>query len=257
MLREVNGVLTYAILYSLSMVVFFLIALWLCHKYKIRLRVGVALGVCYVSSMNTGARFLYDILNSRFEILNYFDPAYYMKPGMWGGPLVYLAIATVGAILLVRDKKGTLDIMVMSLPVPMILAKIACFVNGCCYGAVSNIMWAVKFPAGGTERTAPPGVPLHPTQIYEILVLIIIIVVFLFLDKERWKGILMAWFIALYGFGRFLAEFFREPENLNRIIGTLTLSQLICFAAAFIASIALLAEWRYGTIASLIKRIES
>lgn len=37
-------------------------------------------------AMNTGARLIYDILHSRVDFPNYFDPEYYMKPGMWGGP---------------------------------------------------------------------------------------------------------------------------------------------------------------------------
>jgi len=253
MFREISGTLTYAVIYTLSMVVFMLLALWFCRQKKISLRNGVALGIYYIWSMNTGARILYDILNNRFIWSNYFDPAYYMEPGLWGGPLVYLAIAVTITLLLVRDRQNMLDIIVLALPVPMILAKVACFVNGCCYGAVSGLPWAVIFPEGGTERTAPAGVPLHPTQLYEILVLVVIAVVFMTLDQKRWRGTLLAWFVMLYGFGRPLAEFFRAPEKLNAIIGPLTLSQVICLSAAFISGIALIAEWSFGTIRTLTK----
>ena len=58
----------------------------------------------------------------------------------------------------------------------MIMAKVACFANGCCYGAVCSLPWAVTFPEGGTERTAPAGLALHPTQLYEILMLAVIAV---------------------------------------------------------------------------------
>jgi phosphatidylglycerol:prolipoprotein diacylglycerol transferase len=190
--------------------------------------------------MNTGARILYDILNNRFDWINYFDPAYYMKPGMWGGPLVYLAIATAGTLLLARDRRSMLDIVVLTLPVPMILAKVACFANGCCYGAVCSLPWAVTFPEGGTERTAPAGVALHPTQLYEILVLAVIMVVLVALGRGRWRGTLLAWFVMLYGIGRSLTEFFRAPEKLNAVIGPLTLSQAVCLAAALIAGLALI-----------------
>jgi phosphatidylglycerol:prolipoprotein diacylglycerol transferase len=242
MLREINGVLTYAIIYSLGMMAFVLIALWLCRRKEIPIRNGVLLGLCYIWSMNTGARILYDVLNNRFNWLNYFDPAYYMEPGMWGGPLMYLAIATAGTLLLARDRRSMLDITVLALPVPMILAKVACFANGCCYGAACSMPWAVTFPEGGTERTAPAGVPLHPTQLYEIMVLAIIVVIFVVLDRKRWKGTLLAWFAMLYGVGRPLTEFFRSPEKLNAIIGPLTLSQAICLTAALVAGLALIAS---------------
>jgi phosphatidylglycerol:prolipoprotein diacylglycerol transferase len=256
MLREINGILTYAIIYTMSMTVFMLLALWFCRRREIPLRNGILLGLCYIWSMNTGARILHDILNDRFEWVNYFDPSYYMEPGLWGGPLAYLAIATAGTLLLARDQRNMLDIVVLALPVPMILNKVACFAGGCCYGAVSNLPWAVAFPEGGTERTAPAGVSLHPTQLYEILVLVIIGVVFLLLDRKRWKGTFLAWFIMLYGIGRPITEFFRAPEKLDAVVGPLTLSQSVCFAAALVAGVALILEWRFGTIVSWIKKIE-
>ncbi len=256
MLREINGVLTYAIIYSLGMMTFVLIALWLCRREEIPLRSRVLLGLCYIWSMNTGARIFYDILNDRFDWLNYFDPAYYMKPGMWGGPLVYLAIATAGTLLLARDRRSMLDIVVLTLPVPMIQAKNACFANGCCYGAVCSLPWAVTFPEGGTERTAPAGVALYPTQLYEIIVLAIIVVFFVVLDRKRWKGTLLAWFVMLYGVGRPLAEFFRAPEKLDAVIGPLTLSQAICFVAALVAGIALIIVRHLGLVGPRANKIE-
>jgi len=206
--------------------------------------------------MNTGARILYDILNNRFDWLNYFDPGYYMEPGMWGGPLVYLVIASMGTLLLARDRRSMLDIVVLTLPAPMILAKVACFANGCCYGSVCSLPWAVIFPEGGTERTAPAGVPLHPTQLYEILVLVVIAVVLVALEKKRWRGTLLVWFVMLYGIGRPLTEFFRAPERLDAVIGPLTLSQAICFAAALIAGLTLIVVWHLGVIGPRTDMIE-
>lgn len=240
MLREINGALTYAIFYTLSMIIFMLLALWLCRRRGLPLINGVLLGLCYIWSMNTGARIMYDILNNRFDWSNYIDPAYYMEPGMWGGPLVYLTIAITGTLLLARDRRSMLDIVVMTLPIPMILAKVACFMNGCCYGAACHLPWAVTFPAGGTERTAPPGVALHPTQLYEIIVLTIVILAFVMLDRQRWKGTLIVWFVMLYGIGRPITEFFRDPERLKIVIGPLTLSQAVCFVGAILAGLILI-----------------
>jgi len=257
MLRDkIDGILAYSIFYTLGMVAFVLLALWLCRRRGIPLRNGLLLGLCYIWSMNTGARILHDILNDRFEWVNYFDPGYYFEPGLWGGPLAYLAIATAGTLLLARDRRNMLDIVVLALPVPMILAKVACLVSGCCYGAVSNMPWAVTFPEGGTERTAPAGVALHPTQLYEILVLAVIVAIFVILDRKRWSGTLPVWFVLLYGVGRPLAESFRAPEKINAVIGPLTLSQAVCSVGALIAGLLLVVEWRFGTIVSWIKKIE-
>lgn len=246
MLRDSNGILAYAILYTLGMVAHMSVAIWLCHRRNIPIRFGIALGLCYIWSMNTGARILYDIMNSRFEFLNYFDPGYYMKPGMWGGPLVYLAIASLGALFLTRYRRNMLDIVVLTLPLPMILSKAACFVNGCCHGAICNLPWAVVFPEGGTERTAPAGVPLHPTQLYEILVVVIVGAALIVLSNKGKKGTLIVWFVLLYGIGRPLTEFFRSPEHLNTVIGPLSLAQVICFTGALIAGFVLIVVRPFG-----------
>jgi phosphatidylglycerol:prolipoprotein diacylglycerol transferase len=240
MLREIGGILTYKIVYVLSMLTFVVLALWLCRRQKIPLRIGVALGLCYIWGMNMGARMLYDLLNHRFHLPNYFDPAYYMQRGMWGGPLAYLAVATAVTLLLAHEKKRLLDLIVLTLPLPMILAKVACFANGCCYGAPCNLPWAVTFPAGADYYTAPPGIPRHPTQLYEILVLGVVQVTFLKLDRQRWKGLLMAWFVMIYGIGRPLAEFFRASEKRILFIGPFTLSEALCLTAALVAGIVLI-----------------
>jgi phosphatidylglycerol:prolipoprotein diacylglycerol transferase len=130
----------------------------------------------------------------------------------------------------------------MSVPVPWIFAKIGCLFNGCCFGKESSLPWAITFPEAA--RGAPPGVPLHPTQIYEILVVACILVVFKKLDYVRWRGTMLLWFLALYGTGRAATDFFRGDFDHHIYIGPLTLSQLICFAAAG-ASIILLFLWRH------------
>jgi len=102
--------------------------------------------------------------------------------------------------------------------------------------------WAITFPEGA--RGAPAGVPLHPTQIYEILVVVCILIVFKKLDYKRWAGAMLLWFLALYGTGRAATEFFRGDSDRQVLVGPLTLSQLICLIAAG-ASIILLCLWRH------------
>ncbi|MEW5702467.1 MAG: prolipoprotein diacylglyceryl transferase family protein [Candidatus Zixiibacteriota bacterium] len=232
--------MTYAIVYTVGMVTQVALAVWLCRRRGVTVMGGIALGLCYAFAMNTGARILYDILNRRFSLPNYFDPGYYMQRGMWGGPLVYLALALAGVLILARDRRQMADVVALTLPVPMILAKVSCFMNGCCYGAPCRLPWAVSLPPGSDYYTAPPGIPRHPTQIYEIVVLGIVQVVFLALNRERWKGTLVLWFLVLYGIGRPVTEFFRAAEKRIVVWGPLTSSQIVCLAAALAAGIALM-----------------
>ncbi|MCP4248483.1 MAG: prolipoprotein diacylglyceryl transferase [bacterium] len=257
MWRETGSLLTYSIVYGLSMVAHIGLAIWICRRRRIRIRVGIALGLCYVWGMMVGAHVLYDLLHRSFDWHNYLDPGYYFKSGMWGGPLAYLAIATPAALLLARDRRAMLDLIARTLVVPMMLAKAACFANGCCYGAASRWPWAVTFPPGGEDYTAPAGIARHPTQLYEILVLVIIQAVFLRLDERRWKGTLMAWLVMFYGAGRALSEVFRAAERHEAVVGPLSSSQVACLAGALVAGLALLVVRPRRAVAAVPATVEA
>jgi len=234
------GLKTYPFVYVLSMLVHLGLALVYCRRMKLPLKAGIWMGLCYFFGMAVGARILYDILHERFAWRNYVDIHYYFSDGLWGGPLAYLGLATACILLLGRDKRSLLDAMVLALPVPMILAKLACFYNGCCYGAESTLPWALTFPEGAE---AEADVFRHPTQLYEMLVLFVIIFVFQILDRDRWHGALVLWFVGLYGLGRPLTEFFRAAGDRVPRVGPLTDSQVVCLGAAAVAAVVLLA-WR-------------
>lgn len=226
----------YTVVYILSMVACFVAADFWCRRLALSRRVGLWLGVLYVFGMAVGARILYDVLEHRFDLRNYLRLGYYFEYGLWGGPLAYLMLASLFAILH-RRRRDVLDVMVLALPLPMALAKLACFSNGCCYGLPCDWPWCVAFPEGAD---APPGIARHPTQLYEILVMLVIGAVLTRLDRNRWAGLLPIWFVFLYGLGRPLTEWFRAPDPMRPSAGALTTSQLVCLVAALGAAFALL-----------------
>lgn len=229
----IGSLRTYMIFYGLSMAAHMWLAIRLCRKRGVTWKAGLALGLCYFWGMCVGARILYDILNSRLDWHNYLDIGFYFTIGAWGGPLAYLIMALTGVALLARDRRMMFDVVVLTLPVPMILAKVACFVNGCCYGAESTVTWAMPLVEGAR---GPAGIPRHSTPLYEILVLIVVMIVFSRLDHQRWKGTFVLWFVLIYGLGRPLTELFRAPDELRMPIGPFSASQLTCVAAAVVAA---------------------
>jgi len=195
-----------------------------------------------MEGMIVGAKILYDIQNSQFDFRALLSIRHYMQGGVWGGLLAYFILALPLALILTKNKRAALDLVAMSIPIPWVFTKLGCLFNGCCYGKASSVPWAITFPEAA--RGAPPGVSLHPTQIYEILVVMCIIIVFKKLKYEKWRGAMLFWFLALYGIGRAATEFFRGDFDHHLFVGPLTLSQLICLVAAG-ASIILLFLWRY------------
>ncbi len=123
--------------------------------------------------------------------------------------LVYyggLALAVPACLLLVRrlglPAGDVADSVGLALPLSLAIARVGCFLNGCCGGKPSGLPWAVTFPGSLS--------PVHPTQLYE-MVLDLALFAFLLAARKRlrrgWDLFLLS--LAGYGLVRFINEFFR------------------------------------------------
>lgn len=229
----------YTVAYALSVLSHIYFAQRWCRKLALPRQAGLWLSGCYLFGTAVGARILYDLLHRKFNPANYLHPSYYFSDGLWGGPLAYLFLASLFILVHGTRWRRTLDLMVLSLPMPMVLAKVACLFNGCCFGIPCDWPWCVTFPYGAQ---APAGIARHPTQAYEVIVLLFIWVVLITLERPRWSGLLTLWFVALYGVGRSFTEFFRVLNERSPSAGFLSTSQAICLAGAVIAVLLL---WIY------------
>lgn len=233
---KIFGIPTYAIFYIGGMVAHFAITRRLARTWNISLKISYLVSMCYFLGMTVGAGLLYDLWHDTIRTARVFSPQRYFEGGFWGGPLAYLGLAVPMAWCLAIDKRAAVDMTALSLPVPMILAKIGCLSQGCCYGKPCALPWAIFFPH--ETPTAPAGVALHPTQVYEVLVLAIVGITLLKLDRQRWKGTYLLWFLLLYGVGRPLTEFHRGDLK-GSWVGPLSASQVVCLAAAAAAVLGL------------------
>lgn len=221
---------TYSIFYSIGILSHYIISCLLAGRLGLRRRVWIAVSVCYNLGMIIGAKVLYDIQHTQLDFRALLSISHYMKGGFWGGLLAYLCLSVPLVLVLSKHRRAELDLIALSIPVPWIFVKLGCLFNGCCYGRECSMPWAITFPEGA--RGAPVGIPLHPTQIYEILVVLCILGVFTIL-KHRWgSGTMLLWFLILYGLGRAATELWRGDVDHHLYIGPLTLSQLICLAVA-------------------------
>ncbi len=127
--------------------------------------------------------------------------------------LVYyggLFLAIPCCILLVKRLKLPLgpvaDSVGLVLPLSIAIARVGCFLNGCCAGKPSGLPWAVTFTGTTTA--------VHPTQLYELILDLFAFSV-LFLIRKRlhrdWGLFLLS--LAAYGIIRFIIEFFRFHSN--------------------------------------------
>ena len=89
------------------------------------------------------------------------------------------------------------------------IGRVGCTINGCCYGASSYLLWAVTWTHPNTY--APLGIPVHPTQVYELLWDLLVFALLWCLLRGRLKqpGSLFAAYLTLYSLGSFSIRFLR------------------------------------------------
>lgn len=233
---------TYGIFYFGGIILHFIVGWRIAKHSGLKRRVWIVAGMCYMLAMTVGAKILFDLSVSDLDFSALLTLQRWTRGGLWGGLLAYFPLA-ISAVLILSDRKAAaLDLVAASVPGPWIMAKLGCFFNGCCYGRPCSLPWAVTFPEGA--RGAPAGVPLHPTQLYEILLMAAILAVFKLLASDRWRGTKLLWFLALYGLGRALTDFLRGDAERPHAIETLTMTQRICLGAAAVAFVVLVIFWR-------------
>ena len=105
-----------------------------------------------------------------------------------------------------------LDAAAAAGPIGIFFGRIANFINGELWGRPATVPWAVIFP------DAPPihgvNVPRHPSQLYAAVIegLVVFIVAQWVFHHQRRIGMTTAAVCITYGVGRFVDEFWRQPD---------------------------------------------
>lgn len=106
------------------------------------------------------------------------------------------------------------DVTAAVVPIGLLFGRIANFINGEVYGRLTDVPWAVDFPARVLSQTDVAG-PRHPTQLYEaFLEGIVLFLLLRFLTHSRLSlkrpGLTAGTFLAGYALARIGVEFFKE-----------------------------------------------
>ena len=129
------------------------------------------------------------------------------------------------------------DAVAPALAVGVTLGRIGCFLNGCCFGSVCELPWAVRYARGShawlaqIEQGVLPliadySLPVHPTQLYSAFAGAAILAILCgYYPRRRRDGEVMALLMVLYPLTRWLIECLRGDEPA--ILAGMTLSQNI------------------------------
>lgn len=114
-----------------------------------------------------------------------------------------------------------LDVVGLAVPVGYIFGRIGNFLNQELVGKVTNVPWGIYVD----------GVMRHPSQLYEAVIegIVVATIIYLYRNHKRFEGELFALYGILYGIARFIAEFWREPDQQIGYLccGWLSMGQLM------------------------------
>ncbi|MDN3920247.1 prolipoprotein diacylglyceryl transferase [Roseateles violae] len=164
------------------------------------------------------------VLGGRLGYVLFYKPGYYLhnlgeifavwKGGMafHGGLLGVLVAMALFARLRGRSFFEVTDLIAPCVPTGLAAGRIGNFINGELWGRAASpeLPWAMVFP-----QAHDGGLPRHPSQLYQFLGegLLLALLLWLYARKPRATGQVSGLFLVGYGFFRFLAEFFREPDD--------------------------------------------
>ena len=144
-----------------------------------------------------------------WDLLRLWDGGMSFHGGVLGTLVAILWVSRRGSLSFIR----VCDYIAVNVGFGMMFGRLANFVNGELWGrvATSDVPWAMVFPGAGP-------LPRHPSQLYEALLegaLVIAVMLPLFWKtRARFRpGLMVGTFTALVAGGRFVAEFYRQPDE--------------------------------------------
>lgn len=171
------------------------------------------------------------ILGGRLGFVLFYMPGHYLShpleiPMIWQGGMAFhgglLGVVLAVWIFCARNRlplASVSDLLALATPVGLLLGRLANFVNAELWGRPSDVPWAVIFPGQLAQDCGQPFGELcarHPSQLYEAtLEGLLLLIVLLWMVNRGWlkrPGAVAGTFFMGYGFGRFIVEFFRQPD---------------------------------------------
>ena len=223
-------VTSYGVLVALGFVAGFWTASRRCVRDGFHPEQILDLGPWLIFGAIIGARVLY--------VVSYWNEEYAGHSilqifAVWRGGLVFyggLIGASLGTLLFALWRKLAVwklaDALAPSIALGSFFGRLGCLMNGCCYGRACSLPWAIKFPE--VSRAAPPGVPLHPTEIYDALANLACYFFLAWLyRRKKFDGQVFTAFMVLYALARSTVEVFRGDYPEHYLGGWATPAQLI------------------------------
>ena len=163
------------------------------------------------------------VLGGRLGYVLFYKPGYYLAHplevlAVWKGGMSFhggfLGVALALVLFAWQRKRSFLnvaDLVAPCAPTGLASGRIGNFINGELWGRAADpaLPWAMVFPQSGTMT------PRHPSQLYQFAMegLLLFVLLWWYGRQQRAPGRVAAAFLTGYGMFRFIAEYFREPDD--------------------------------------------
>jgi phosphatidylglycerol:prolipoprotein diacylglycerol transferase len=176
------------------------------------------------------------VLGGRLGYVLFYNATYYLSNpieifSVWTGGMSFHGglLGVIVAVLIFAGRFNTSFFAVADFLAPLcapglMAGRIGNFINQELWGRVSEVPWAVVFPAAGP-------LPRHPSQLYEAGLegVVLFFLVWFFSAKPRPAGRVSGMFLLGYAVMRLVVEMFREPDaHLGFIfLESITMGQIL------------------------------
>jgi phosphatidylglycerol---prolipoprotein diacylglyceryl transferase len=163
------------------------------------------------------------IVGGRLGYVLFYKPLHYLANplevfAVWSGGMSFhggfLGVLVALWLFARRRKRRWLEVLDFVAPlVPLGLAagRLGNFINAELVGRVTDVPWAMVFPQ-------VDALPRHPSQLYQFALegLLLFVILWIYTDRRRPMGAASGLFLVGYGAFRFIAEYFRQPDEFLR-----------------------------------------
>lgn len=226
--------------YGFMIAAAFLAAIWLLRRrapaFGIEAEAASDVGIWLLLSGLVGAKLLLVIVEWPDYVRSWSGFVSLARAGgVFYGGLLGAIVATV--VLLARRRISFwtfADAAAPSVALGQALGRVGCFLAGCCWGRECSLPWAVTFtdPKAHENVGVPLGVPLHPTQVYELAGTFLLCVLLIRFERRAFSGETFARYVFGYALLRGTIEFFRGDPR-GAVFGIMSTSQFIALCGVF------------------------
>ncbi len=137
------------------------------------------------------------------------------------------------------------DAIAPSLILGQALGRFGNFMNGDAHGVPTSRPWGIVFSRESIAGQQFPGIPLHPTMLYELLLNLVWFVLLWQLRKRPHRdGFIFALYVGLYSAGRLVVEAFRADSLM---LGPFRAAQMVGIVLMLLTTVWVLQQRLWST----------